>query len=157
MPSHNVLAIDPARFWARVDQTNPSGCWPWLGALNESGYGIVRVGGRTARAHRVAFELSTGRRIAHGMQIDHVRSRGCARRDCCNPGHLEEVTPAENSRRSKAGEVNRALMLSRTHCVRNHEFTPDNTHISPNGTRICRACKRLMAKSLYDSRKENLR
>lgn len=149
----HLLAIDPARFWARVDQSDPDGCWPWLGAVSENGYGTVRVGGRTAKAHRVAFVLANNRQIADGMQIDHVRANGCTRRDCCKPAHLEEVTPAENSRRSRAGEVNRAHMLSRTHCVRRHEFTPENTHIAPNGVRICRACKRLMANSLYAARK----
>jgi hypothetical protein len=30
-----------------------------------------------------------------------------------------------------------------THCLRGHEFTPENTYTSPGGVRFCRACKRL--------------
>lgn len=30
----------------------------------------------------------------------------------------------------------------KTHCKHGHEFTPDNTYISPQGIRYCRACKK---------------
>lgn len=29
-----------------------------------------------------------------------------------------------------------------THCLRGHEFTPENTRLKPNGTRQCRECMR---------------
>lgn len=29
-----------------------------------------------------------------------------------------------------------------THCIRGHEFTPENTGRKPNGTRFCRECRR---------------
>lgn len=143
-----LLTIDPVSFWSRVDQSDATGCWPWLGAVNDSGYGIVRVGGATRRAHRVAHTLAIGP-IPDGFQVDHVSARGCRRRDCCNPAHLEAVTPKVNSERSTAGAVNRARMLARTSCVRGHEFTPQNTHVGPQGVRVCRACKRETARRLY--------
>lgn len=31
----------------------------------------------------------------------------------------------------------------RTHCLRNHELTDDNTYVFPDGRRECRICKRL--------------
>lgn len=43
------------------------------------------------------------------------------------------------------------LSLARTHCKRGHEFNAENTHLSPRGVRICRACKRATAKQLYDA------
>jgi hypothetical protein len=31
----------------------------------------------------------------------------------------------------------------KTHCARDHEFTPENTYTAPNGKRQCRACRKL--------------
>jgi hypothetical protein len=61
-----------------------------------------------------------------------------------NPEHLEPVTHAENVRR---------YAETITHCVRGHEFTPENTHIQ-KGTRVrrCRACSRAAA-ARYRARK----
>lgn len=32
---------------------------------------------------------------------------------------------------------------TKTHCTRGHEFTAENTYVSPEGFRMCRKCKRL--------------
>jgi hypothetical protein len=29
----------------------------------------------------------------------------------------------------------------RTHCIRGHEYTPEDTQVDPRGKRYCRACK----------------
>ena len=34
--------------------------------------------------------------IPAGFQLDHVKARGCAWTDCCNPAHLEAVPPIVN-------------------------------------------------------------
>ena len=34
----------------------------------------------------------------------------------------------------------------KTHCIRGHEFTPENTYTDVRGARICRACKREWAR-----------
>lgn len=31
---------------------------------------------------------------------------------------------------------------NKTHCPRDHEYTPENTYIQPNGSRYCRTCRR---------------
>lgn len=43
---------------------------------------------------------------------------------------------------------------SKTHCKHGHEFTPENTHISPHGRRICRACKREDMRARREVKKE---
>lgn len=120
----------PARFWAKVDKTET--CWLWTGRLPRSGYGTLSISGKNVQAHRFAYELIVGP-IPAGLQLDHL----CRVRHCVNPAHLEPVTPRVNVLR---GICPAALAARRSHCQRGHEFTPENTYMTPNGRRQCRAC-----------------
>lgn len=82
-------------FWERVERAEE--CWPWTMARQDSGYGRARLPGYpTMPAHRVAYMLANGP-IPDGYHIDHL----CRNPPCCNPAHLEAVTPAENHRRTR--------------------------------------------------------
>ena len=78
-----------------------SGCLIWLGAVNNGGYGKIRIGFRgegtyrIAYAHRVFYEYFVGP-IPEGLDLDHK----CRVRCCVNPAHLEPVTKKENVHRS---------------------------------------------------------
>lgn len=39
-----------------------------------------------------------------------------------------------------------------THCMRDHEFTAENTYVSPNGYRICRTCRSMNVRSAKDNK-----
>lgn len=124
------MGID--RLLGKID-IDSNDCWLWTGGRNRDGYArtSVQVGpgkSRNKRAHRVLYEVVNGP-VPDGMVLDHV----CRVRHCVNPGHLEVVTPTENTRRGDHVQGP---------CKRGHEFTPENTYVAPSGSRHCRACKR---------------
>lgn len=109
-----------------------SGCWLWIGALTDDGYGCVYLPNkRRYRAHIVMYEAAKGR-VPDGLCLDHK----CRIKSCVNPDHLEAVTPRENTLRSDPGKHKRA----QTHCKNGHAFSEGNTKVDQNGRRACRAC-----------------
>lgn len=108
-------------------------CWVWTRNTYPSGYGRCWINGENRGVHQIVFEAHFGVRSDRERFIDHI----CRNRRCCNPEHLELVTPLGNQ-----------LSAQRDHCVNGHEFTPENTHrpASRPTTRVCRACGREKAR-----------
>lgn len=147
------------RFTKKIYICPDDGCWIWTAYKCRKGYGIYTVHtGKTSKAHRYAYEQLVGP-IPEGLVLDHFRLnpgpwRRCSKA-CVNPAHLEAVTAAENTRRadwSAGGDHERR----KTHCIRGHEFTEENTTIRTSRgwtERGCRACLRLRKTRAYlDSR-----
>lgn len=134
-------AFEPAeiRFWRKVEQSD--GCWLWIAARNADGYGSFWLGSprRSIGAHRFAYELLVGQ-IPAGMQLDHL----CRVRHCVRPDHLEPVTNRENTIRGLAPVISRQRGEMRTHCINDHEITPESVRYAkrPDGglNRHCREC-----------------
>lgn len=123
-------------FLSRFD-VQDDGCWLWQRpiqrATNGLYAGVVTFNGRRQPAYRHAYEMFVGP-IPAGLDIDHL----CRVGRCVNPAHLEPVTRRENIMRSPVHVA--SINARKTHCIRGHEFTPENTIIHCGGKRACRTC-----------------
>lgn len=73
MPRKRNLTADElaAWFWSKTQMSvDHPGCVAWTAGLNEDGYGLVHWGGRTQKAHRIAWELTNGP-VPRGMCVLH--------------------------------------------------------------------------------------
>jgi hypothetical protein len=70
-----------------------SGCLEWIGGRDWDGYGLVKIGGRSYRAHRVAFVMAGGI-LLPGQVVRH----SCDNPPCCTPVHLLAGSVADNNR-----------------------------------------------------------
>ena len=119
----------------RLIKTDPeTQCWLWQGPQTPDGYGKHKRGpGHTDRIiHRIVWEHYKRQTIPEGMQLDHL----CRVRLCCNPDHFEVVTPSENTLRQDHAFRNK------TQCPQGHPYDDQNTRLTPDGKRVCRACDR---------------
>ena len=129
------------RFWRRVDDSGgANACWPWLGWITDSGYGIVATRGPVRRAihiraHRLAYELVHRAPIPLELTVDHL----CRVRHCVNPAHLDVVTKGVNVRR---GETTAARHAETMVCPHGHAYDTGNTVWKADGSRGCRLCMR---------------
>lgn len=141
------------RFWDKV-VTGP-GCWGWTAATDKDGYGLLTISGwesetgerKIVRAPRVSWEIHNGP-IPDGMWVLHH----CDNPPCTNPADLYLGTAAENNADKRTRK--RSKKSRWTHCLKGHEFTPENTRIRKDGCRVCRACARMAALSYYYRDKE---
>lgn len=91
---------DERRILARVCVRGPFCCWIWKGATAKNprgGYGKAKVRGRAVRVHRWLWAQLLGAPAPD--LLDHL----CHNRRCCNPGHLQPSTVAENTKAGLSG------------------------------------------------------
>lgn len=109
-------------------------CWEWSGCRDSQEYGVLTHGGRTHRAHRVAYELLVGT-IPDGLIICHH----CDNPPCCNPNHLYAGTNSENSNDMVSrGRARQGPREKKTECVNGH-LLEGNQYAS---NRTCKTCVR---------------
>lgn len=129
------ITIDPQVCWRGTP------CWTWYRPSIPNGkYGVVSWHRRPESIHRLMYAWAIGpvpRKKQHDtplLQVDHQ----CHNTLCCNPVHLQLVTPQINTRQALRHHKNK------THCENGHLFTPENTYFyGPNKAhRQCKRCNR---------------
>jgi hypothetical protein len=94
------------RFESKFIPESNSGCWLWIGAAINKGYGRIRCSGIPKLAHRVAWELYRGE-IPKALCVLHR----CDTKLCVRPDHLFLGTVRDNN--LDMVEKGRAMM---SHC-----------------------------------------
>ncbi len=130
-------------------------CWLWVGTVTSGGYARFVFNQVPHQAHRLAYEWFIGGVDDPTLHADHW----CRRRHCVNPMHIEIVTSRINTLR---GDAPSAINARKTHCLRGHEFTRENTQLFDYGNsgrkgRSCRTCSRLREKKPEYKAKRNTR
>ncbi len=148
MPARLTNPLDE-RLFAKVVCDVHTQCWNWIGrCLN--GYGTLTVAPQKEdRAHRVAYRLFVGP-IPDGIHLHHK----CENPRCCNPAHLQPVTPKEHNHLSPRNLA--AIAEATTHCPQGHALVDGNLVPSrlKKGQRICLTCQRAAIRADYHKKKK---
>lgn len=127
------------RIMDKVEMVPECGCWIWTGSLDAGGrkdnrrYGQLNINGKTARVHRVLWEMRFGK-IGKGMLLCHH----CDTPSCVNPHHLFLGTAKDNMqdcklkkrRASFAGEYSGKAKLKSEDIIKIREDTRDSRIIA---------------------------
>lgn len=117
-------------------------CLEWQRGISTGGYGRVRYEGKQRQAHRVLYEALVAP-VPSELDLDHL----CRNRCCCEPSHLRPATRRENL---LSGGTIPSANAAKTHCPKGHEYSPENTYLYKNGSRMCKICMKARWREWYD-------
>ncbi len=79
----SLTPVEISRFWSKIKQNTETECWLWLCGGGPDGRGRFWLRGKTYKAPRIAYYITTG--------IDPQKCMVCHKCNnpiCCNPKHL---------------------------------------------------------------------
>jgi len=147
-----LVSMKLDHIYAAIEYEPNSGCWIYSGCLDRDGYGraTIRENGtsRTRIVHRVVYAAHKGK-IPEGLVADHK----CKVRSCCNPDHIDIVTPGENQRRGDSGKASHERAMARDACAKGHKYEEVGVYWHTDGRRRCAECARAAARRQNERRK----
>jgi hypothetical protein len=97
-----------------IYSTTHEGCWEWTGYKDKDGYGIIVMGNKNRKVHRVVYEHYNGKLPSNKILVCHT----CDNPPCCNPNHLVSGSTRDNAQDMlKRG---RAPSGGKLHSLNNH-------------------------------------
>ena len=87
-----LRGLTPLERIAYRTEPNDAGCLVWRGAVATTGRPMLNVAGKMVRPYRLIMEQVAGP-LTLDQTVDHV----CRNPLCCNPEHLQILTPIQNS------------------------------------------------------------
>jgi hypothetical protein len=98
----------PQRFWDKITHEPNSGCWLWTAGCDHKGYGNIRYQCKMRKTHKLIYEILVYQvPILNGMEIHHT----CEVKSCCNPIHLEILTPKQHYIKHQDEVIERASRI----------------------------------------------
>ena len=98
-----------------VENNKTNSCWRFLAAIDQDGYGRIRIDGKVERAHVVFYQAFVGAVPPNGRLRHQRTEQGCVGPACCNSAHLKY--------RQNVIEAG----VRKQFCIHGHGLTPENT------------------------------